>query len=981
MWRWFQYPTVNIAETREIYRDTVHMCHRLVEEYQLNGVNRVDIPSYPSEEERSTNSMDELDMMLTLCGRSKVYRNGWVNIGLIHVLSYPELGIRCTCDDFSCVYCLECIARLTNAHSGEYDCLGEQIAGFFDRLQDQEAFERYIDVPPVTAEMERFNAEEVDRLVLMLYGHGVNYDLPDDNDDDTVYVVFGEPIVEPPVPPTSSVGIIFSEEYCSLCMDETDLSLVMSLSCGHKFHHDCFYQLQSATCPVCRTPYDIMQAESGIVSTIFDFKVEYAATETLGQMEFDDPVWWLDCPQRVGKYQVYILTGENQGTLRVNGDILQVRTLSDESIVSRCCGSYEWRDSGSFELEVIATAPISCEMEVSSTVSTVVEDSVIPSGSKVLLFGQGTFGDVQPLILIRDELVSRGYTARLVAPSKFTSAEYHYDWAEVEEVYRKSPTVVPSVEVLMKLPCFRKFYVQFEGILREYQPDFVVSSLKMLGMAYLCDQYNVPMVAVSAIPRGVGAHTYMEQNSPWSRWMAEMLENVLEASCDLLISGFDASFGAGRFDDFDDPPLLCLAPLEVSCGQGVGGLRASEPTGQEYKQYDIFFSLGSMIDPSIEDYYLALFAWTKYKVLFQSTRYTKVYRNVTFIAQCNHEDIMRDVPVVVCHGGSGTVQTALSYGCHVLVHPFWVDQKYWYSVLPQFGYDIAKCLRDRQFIQQLSGIVGKPRNGKLMERATIQAVVNRLLAIVPRYKPRLVEGDVFVFATQLEDRRFAAIGRLEWLATRCVKSEHVGIGRVGPDNWVSYMELQTDGTGGDMHVQYSGSRGISPIIVHTCKVNVPYNEQVFKTLMPVEFHGLNDNCRTQVDRYLAHYSSSVCLDDIVHSPAFSRISREVGGFMHALHRGQALYDPGQDGWGGVCLSMAYAVGADCVDTQQFIDKCGYHTECAPTPAMFKALAVKMSSQVVVIREGEGASSYNDEAPAMLVFHQRGRRYHVGVSRA
>lgn len=791
--------------------------------------------------------------------------DGWVPIRDHHCWGMDTFH-TVPCDHY-CIICDELRDRFINWYSGRYDYLDQQV-------QHHELY-NFNSLGALDIEIRRpsYNRQSSG-------WSGIDW-------TDGSVVGSEEEFL---APAEAGIKFIHSDtSYCAVCQEECKtMDLRVMIDCGHSYCTSCFYQLSNSVCPLCRTRFDVdLVAESGVIENrVPPNIVEYCATDVLGNVEFDDPIGFDQIVHRDGKYQLYIVTlGLGEGEIfEVKGPILQVKQLVTGTRLINQCTSYKYDHSGSMELEIVAEKPV---------VMTIVKNQC---QGRVLMMAMGTYGDVQPHILLRDEFRYMGMEAKIYGPDTF-KVDYGYDWKSIEPIYLASPTVLPSFDMVKKFPVLMGIYKHMLEVVAEYKPDCIVASSMMLGVAHLASRCQIPLVYISSIPMDRGAHVYMEQKSEFATNVAKVLERFLVSARDLpaILSDLGEN-GKLMQPNRDIPVVYTIAPELYS--EGSGNLVLQAPTTDRYTQYDVYFGLGSMVSKEVEDQYIDWFRTTEHKVLFL-TKFTRLNeKNITYVSQLNHEDVFRDIPVVVCHGGSGTIQTALRHGCKVLVHPFWADQKYWPTMLRYQA--IAFCSTDKNiFLGQLKAARSEVRLTSIGIRSLAKAILSKI-----EYVPKQV--GTFIYSRKLD--RLSWLNKIEELSFGDSRSEHVGIGHLDSDGKTRYVEVNYTGV---MSVDCYDGEGIDPSINFVKFLDIVYDEKLFESLM-VQQYSLFSNCRCVVDRYLevtgGKYSLTRWHEDrkgIQSSVFFGKLKRkrertdqriELTHGVAYLDYPHTVYDPPRDGY-------------------------------------------------------------------------------------
>lgn len=801
----------------------IHNRHGFAAAYQHLYINDLIVGAIPSYPQRSEEEEDnDLDRFLTEEGRSMVYRRsvgGYTYIQPIHV--YGPSMFHDFCHN-TCGFCTELRDRFFNARSRHYDVIESQLSGHLDVIPiDQDVFE-YMSDTGLSYRVEGTRFEIVDQPI-----------------------GFFQPVIGDRAPVMLQLQ---QQGQCSVCMDPVEEEqLAMRIGCGHLFHQICLQtwansnEASSSSCPLCRQDFNMLNAESGSDTVdnydiVFPRQVEYVATPQLGNNEYDDPVSWIDLEHREGKYQCYIITGTlTEGHIWFSGPMIQITDMKDNHI-TQYKDTFTYHTLGEYEIEVVASKPIEMEIRTKKT--------SISSDQRVQFFIIGTYGDVRPVQLYVEEIRSLGHVAQMVGPDNY-AADIQFDWKDYEAVFRdSSASILPSIELIKKSTKFVEWSNMFRKCIEDFKPTLIIHPPLMLCIGWLAREYGIPTRSVYSIPNNEGAYSYIEPVTAWDKVIARGTEHVI---CSMMhsVGMFQAIFeGHGKLNIPQNPELLPTIAPEIHTG-GLGVLMINTPTREKF-EYDIAFTVGSMVGDAVLMRYIRLLKQVKHRVLFQHATKRGKEDNITFVGACNHEDVFKSIPVVICHGGSGTLQTALRWGCRVRIHPFWVDQKFWPTKVKPHGFD-AELLpeKDLDILRQLNELVKLGRARYRLTTVTPYDIACILLRI-PVDKDK--EG-VFIYSRPLEGliRNAAILENVLWGDAR---TEHTGIG-YNKNGFTHYMELGIDG----MTVQFEKyyGEGIDRRITHTKFIDMPYDENIFQRLLPTTYTGVTTNCRTAVDSYLSHY--------------------------------------------------------------------------------------------------------------------------------
>jgi len=672
---------------------------------------------------------DDVARGMNELGQGMVYRahcGGWVQIRAMHLYG-PTMFHDVYC---GCELCWEMRARVCNAGMGIYDYLPSQLTGKYDSVPDCTGFELF----------------------------------------DRMQAVDDEPSVTG-VP----VGLSFgnAESCCVCCEIVSEDDLQANTGCAHQMHFHCLAQWNgvSRTCPLCRSDINIGRAES---SVSVDFSVEYASTNILGDLEYCDPISYskLVC-ESDKQYHCYILTESHLGAqYEMIGNIVQVLDMKTDQVIIKGVERYTHVCQGEIEIQIVSRTPLQVRLFV--------EEVVQAESSKCVgVFGLGTYGDIEPLRVLAEQYVAKGYTVTTMFPKEFRS-DHPFDWGELREALMCSPAVLPSWRQLGCNMVIKAIIAQMEQVLAEATFDFVVASPHFFTLEMLCERRGFPCVVQRSIPAGVGATVFMEQKTQWHTRWACMLEMFQTRAVELVTTACEVVTGSDqRISVTTAPVVLTLAP-ELDA-RGVGSL-VLEPSSGANLSYDVFFGLGSMCDKAIEERYLKVFSRTNFRVLFQTKYWEGTKGSITFCREVNHDVVFKGTSLVVCHGGVGTIQTALRHGCVVVVEPIWIDQLYWPTQCKKKGYQVVLSPRsDVELVELLRKWMGK-RQKRI---STIS--VCWLADYIEKMVPSPVQCGTFIFSSSIPEIR--PLEGVEKIVFGDARAQHVGLGHITKDGQASYIEV------------------------------------------------------------------------------------------------------------------------------------------------------------------------------------------------
>lgn len=849
MWRRYSrlYGTMDIAHFREAHNHLLGL-----------RVTQVQYPRYPVESLRLVPPTMERYLFQTSTMRTMVYRhsmrttlfNGYVYIRPIHVWSGQR--IQCTCHSMTCLLCIESQDRAINAFNGHYDQISSQHTGVYDYIPS--------DVADVREFIQAFNTihdesyEPVPPLIRM----------EDDSDDDEDFVqaVHINMNHQQPVAPDTrpargvhdSTFTLQDDVTCSICLEKLESAL--TIACGHSYHRTCIMEW-GRTCPNCRVRVDYLKAEA--YEPIF---VEYTSANVLGEMEFDDPVDYRKVQARPGKYQCYIINTNLSGeTFCIKGNVLEVRDISgpEEVILASKINSYTM--TGKQELQFVATEPL--EFRVLELPE---QPPVLPQ--RVLFVIVGTYGDIQPMRLLKEECQRRGIDACLCAPG----GDFSLPWESMDARFRSNgPTGYLNVQLGANITDVGELTKGIKHAILNFEPDLIVSSFFVPGVHYAAEMYGIPLIMYGSVPEGEGALSFQRQYSRWGQFWAKIAEKA-------IIKGMEmATIMHWMNDGYAHaltPYKTVLAVAPELHDDGIGNLLLSDPGTPKKRTYDVFHTFGSTISTRQQD-----IDWVeKYrfmpaiKVLFQ-TSFTDISKppNVTFIGPNNHLETMQICKVVVCHGGSGTLQTALSCGCGVLIHPTWVDQHYWVAQSQRKGFLVSELTdtTEMELLIQLRLLLDNPLLGR--SRLTHITPKQALTHVLSKYTPaKELECGVYMWGSRLVStpaKQIAAIERLSGVS----HLDHLGLAKcMETDQGKVLIMLDAEPVPGTNEKTWTMIRQVTTycqLKLHTwVKVNVPFDEKIFHKYVEEAYHTSKvkwkdnlgqRNCRVPVALYLRHFGVDI----------------------------------------------------------------------------------------------------------------------------
>jgi hypothetical protein len=762
------------------------------------------------------------------------------------ITCYSSIKFRCAELHENCIYCTELIDRWYNQVNG----LAESFVSQYTGELDDTILEMSIANPTYVVHRREptyvYSTDMDDSFDQGDY----DYDADEDEDDQVPDLIPLNQFVTRLQQETEVIRYDLPSSIDCVCFDDEKVDLLVRMNCGSAMHNECFSKWISehTTCPFCRRLLDTATVESQ--SQVL---VEYTASDDVGDLDYDDPIEFSQIVHRVGMLQCYVFTGvvaPNQRYI-ITGPIQQVKDLHDNKTLMYETDRFDMMSGR--ELQFIASGELTVIQEEISTCSFVVEQPVVhvdhemsavePTTYEILMAVNGTYGDVVPFLKMRDELVTLGHKVFVIGPTGF-NADLEFDISDLLQAYRASPTSIPSLGVFMSSGGVRAAYDSMHALLSRQRFDHIIASPGFPAIKHLSQISSTPITFYSSIPTGEGAYSYTPQDTSFLKSFAQWNEELTFRICDGL-SCMDRLVGRSTVDPVvrsTDDVVYAIAPELYEKGDGCMTLNALT---DDHYDYDIFYTLGSLAQLSVENNYIETFKrMPELKVLFQTNHHTGIDQNITFISQCNHESIMRDVPVILCHGGSGTMQTAFKYGCRVLVHPFWVDQKFW-----------VPWARKRNFVidfiaKTSSQVINQIRNfchNKKHEKYRIQSRTPRHFALqmLKRIHARVpYPNGVFIYSTEVENKFFNFLGKLENTLFGDARCTHVGIAE-HVDGVTTYYELTYD----PYSVTTSRSVGIDPRVIRLKYLDVKIDVELFLNQIPKAYGPLN-NCRTMMDSYL-----------------------------------------------------------------------------------------------------------------------------------
>jgi UDP:flavonoid glycosyltransferase YjiC (YdhE family) len=801
----FTYRPRNVTQ-QEIHEWAMAHLNLYVLQHPPIMVERIRIPFYPRESSRLDDSMEELSMMLNEMGQAMVYRHsmrhtmygGYVYIRPVHLWSGGAL--ICQCQGVTCECCIEIRDRAINAYNGVYDFLPSQRTGHFDTMDPQVA-------DPYA----------------WVVAH--NELIPQENEQMPELVVAVQTPALAPTVDARGVHVEHSEEprYCAICLE--DLHSSLTVGCGHSYHAACLYRW-GPTCPMCRAAVDFNKAE--VYEPLF---VEYACTdESDSNVEFDDPIEYSQLVPRQGRFHIYIAKTNFKKDARVyiEGPIIQVLDISQPTEVELSRACLNFTAEGETEYQYIASKPLKF---------TVVQDPPQKEYKpKIMFVIVGTYGDIAPMQALSAAYNNMGGESTVLAPIGDT--EFAKQWKAMDEHFRKTCAEgYLHWDSASEIVNIGKLKDTMLAAVEQYRPDVIVSSFFVPCVQYIASLMRLQLVWYGSIPQGEGALIFSRQNTRWGKFWAQQSEKLQLSLTSLAPVMHFLNDSFARYV----PPkgsVMAIAP-ELYEG-GVGTLRMPMPD-TSIDQYDIFHCMGSTnVTQEEEQQWFQQYSMLKSKsILFQTQNIAQVHpMNVTLIGAHNHNDSMKNSKLVVCHGGSGTLQTALANGCAVLVEPTWIDQKYWITQSRKKGFLVEELNKD-EFLIQVCAMLCNPRIWT--QKLTSLSPETMMLHILDKVEEPKEQLGTFVWSS---DSNWPVIGKLTRLVLGRSLVDHVGVGTFDGHQY-TFVDAIDDG---GWFTRVKVSEHIPKYVTQVEFVPFKFDVELFTTV--VEKRDATDNCRSMTEKYM-----------------------------------------------------------------------------------------------------------------------------------
>ena len=579
----------------------------------------------------------------------------------------------------------------------------------------------------------------------------------DDDDGDFDHVTY----VAPPV------NVTFPAQYrpttpannTCFCLDDETEQPWSELSCGHKVHTTCIMELirhnDNPVCPYCRSDLRVPFAEGGSPVT-----VEYAAVPVgTAEMEFDDPVQGLDnivTRDLNGPFMhVYVLTGNVEG--HYIGDIVQVNLLIDDEWVTQQSGgsSYVIRQKGEWQIIVAMRSKLqlapTCVIKpavrtVDQTVRSVTEvQPKTGNGITILIVAQGTTGDIDMLAAIREAIRERGWVCDIISnheKADIRAGRYGFD-------HLLQGTIAGELlDQANALPSMMSLTEEAIRYIRRHKTHLIVSTYVTAAVSSVARAYGIPYVCISAQPLYAGSFAYTAITSKFTQFLATHAESFFRFATASIMT-FDRQTIPYEVPLDATNTIVAVAP-ELQT-HGVGFYLPPIPPAIVSKS-DVFITFGSMVkdNPSKSKYmlYYNLLKDSPFRVCMQCPPIGDA-PNIQFVGRAPHGPWFAETQVVLCHGGAGTVQTALYAGAHVLVDPYMVDQKFWPPLCLRKGYSVS-FVRPKTFLEDLK-LLTKQRPNQTLTPFSLERMA---LDIMSRAQYRPYTPGWYIIATPINEQSF-----------------------------------------------------------------------------------------------------------------------------------------------------------------------------------------------------------------------------------
>ena len=379
-------------------------------------------------------------------------------------------------------------------------------------------------------------------------------------------------------------------------------------------------------------------------------------------------------------------------------------------------------DNRSFKKTCTAVARGFNTSEPSSPPTRLATETVSPAASalKLLLATYGSRGDVEPMIALAHTLCERGHSVHLCVPDNAISSvkgygfscsssgvDYHFCFGSGDGTYRIFPRVASQISR------------QLESALNAASGvDAIVAGGLHAGASSVAQLLGVPYFYMLLSQRYLRCTRQpgMFSSIMWSP--IDLASAILSAPLSLtrmrhrlppVLSAYRQVVTSGTLFIACDP-LLCQASLDYP-GVVTGAWR--RPLQQVYqclRREGVYIGFGSMIHSNpialSELLARAVADINEPVTLYRGwSGLTSASPQMVLVDEVDHDQLFRQVRVVVHHGGAGTVAAAIRAGVPQVIVPHRGDQFYFARQLQRLGVAPPPVPLSRLSVSRLSSAI------------------------------------------------------------------------------------------------------------------------------------------------------------------------------------------------------------------------------------------------------------------------------------
>jgi len=383
---------------------------------------------------------------------------------------------------------------------------------------------------------------------------------------------------------------------------------------------------------------------------------------------------------------------------------------------------------------------------------------------KIFINTFGSYGDVQPFILLGKALKERGHTIMICTASRFErevtagGLEYGYITNEVldlldhnDRIIEDSMGMIGIAKVAFKLmkitkPLNKKMVRNAWNAAKEFEPDLVLYHLKALGAVSIAEKFEVPAIMVSLVPA-----------------LAPTVEFPMFAMPKLKLGGWYnrltyrlISLGYNSYiKDLNDIRINEMGLEKFSKGTGITAMHDKTPVPnihaisqyvlskprdwpsiytmngyifdeEEWKpsstlqdflaagEPPVYIGFGSMSGSNPERLTnMIIDALSKANVRgilatgWGGLEAMELPDNILIIEKASHAWLFPKTAAIVHHGGAGTTAASLRAGRPTIICPFFGDQPFWGDQVVRLGVGLKVSSQKRLKAEELASAICK----------------------------------------------------------------------------------------------------------------------------------------------------------------------------------------------------------------------------------------------------------------------------------